>query len=196
MTYFERAYEGTPTWDIGRAQAAVERLADGGWIAGKILDVGCGTGENAILLADLGFEVVGVDMVAAAIEKARTKAGRRGVAVEFLVWDALRLAELGRTFDTALDVGLFHSLQPEQRAAYAASLGAAVRPGGRALLLCWSARNPFGYGPERIRGSDIRASFRRGWRVEDIAEETLETLMEAGTVHAWLARIRRDASAV
>jgi SAM-dependent methyltransferase len=196
MAYFERAYEGTPTWDIGRAQAAVERLADGGWMAGTILDVGCGTGENAISLAHRGLDVVGVDLVAAAIEKARIKAGRRGVAVEFLVWDALRLAELGRTFDTALDVGLFHSLQPEQREVYAASLRAAIRPGGRAVLLCWSSRNPFGYGPERIRKSDIRASFSRGWSIEDIAEETLETLMEAGTVHAWLARLRRDTSAV
>jgi SAM-dependent methyltransferase len=196
MAYFERAYEGTPTWDIGRAQAAVERLADGGWIAGTILEVGCGTGENAILLAGRGYDVVGVDMVAAAIEKARVKAGRHRVAVEFLVWDALRLAELGRTFDTALDVGLFHSLPPEQREIYAASLRAAIRPGGRALLLCWSSRNPFGYGPERIRKADIRASFRRGWHVEDIAEETLETLMEAGTVHAWLARIRREAPAL
>jgi cyclopropane fatty-acyl-phospholipid synthase-like methyltransferase len=191
MTYFDRAYEGTPTWDVGRPQGAVVRLAEAGRLVGPILDVGCGTGENALYLASLGCEVVGVDFAAAAIDKAMAKARERGLGAHFLVWDALKLAELGRSFDTAIDVGMFHTLQPEQRAEYAASLRATLRPGGRASLLCWSARNPFGYGPERIRKSDIRASFREGWIVEEIAAETLDSLMAAGTVHAWLARLRR-----
>ncbi len=167
------------------------RLAGSGLLCGSVLDVGCGTGENALYLAGFGFEVLGVDLAAAAIEKARVKAVERGSAARFVVGDALRLAELGRTFDTAIDVGMFHTLQPDLREAYAASLGAVIEPGGRAFLLCWSARNPFGYGPERIRKSDIRTSFREGWMVEDIGAETLDSLMEVGTVHAWLARLRR-----
>jgi cyclopropane fatty-acyl-phospholipid synthase-like methyltransferase len=191
MTYFDTAYEGTPTWDVGRPQGAVVRLAESGAIEGSVIDVGCGTGENALYLASLGCEVVGVDFASAAIEKAMAKARERALGAQFLVWDALKLAELGRSFDTAIDVGMFHTLQPEQRAEYAASLRAAIRPGGRAYLLCWSARNPFGYGPERIRKLDIRGTFRGGWSVEEIAAETLDSLMAVGTVHAWLARLRR-----
>lgn len=191
MTYFDRAYEGRPTWDVGRPQPAVVRLAEAGRLEGVVLDVGCGTGENALYLASRGFEVLGVDFAAAAIEKARAKARERGLAAQFLHWDALRLADLGRSFDTVIDVGMFHTLQPEQRSAYAASLHAAVRPDGCAYLLCWSARNPFGYGPERIHKSDIRTAFRPGWTVEDIAEETLDSLLDVATVHAWLARVRR-----
>lgn len=199
MTFFDNAYEGTPTWDIGRPQGAVVRLAEAGLIEGSVLDVGCGTGENALYLAGVGHEVVGIDLARAAIEKARAKAVERGIGVKFEVRDALELVGLdlagpsgiGRAFDTALDVGLFHTLQPTDRTRYAASLRAVVRPAGRCFLLCWSNRNPFGYGPERVTRGQIRASFRAGWSVEAIDEEILETRLPAGSVHAWLARLLR-----
>lgn len=191
MTFFETAYEGTPTWDIGRSQGAVVRLAEAGLVEGTVLDVGCGTGENALYLAARGHRVVGVDLAPGAIAKATAKAAERGIAVEFLVHDASSLGGLGRTFDTVLDVGCFHTLQPADRARYAASLGAAIRPGGRCFVLCWSTRNPFGYGPERIAQRDLRSAFRDGWVVEAIEAESLETRLPAGRVHAWLARMRR-----
>jgi SAM-dependent methyltransferase len=192
MQFFDNAYEGTPTWDIGRPQGAVVRLATAGSITGPILDVGCGTGENALYLAALGHPVVGVDLARAAIEKAKAKAaGAGGATVEFLVWDAMRLGDLDRSFQTAVDSGLFHCLAPGQRAVYATSLREAVVPGGCAYLLCWSARNRLGIGPERIYKSDIRTAFRSGWSVEAIEEESLETLLPMRTVHAWLARLRR-----
>ncbi|MCU0483953.1 MAG: class I SAM-dependent methyltransferase [Chloroflexi bacterium] len=200
-TAFDTAYEGTPTWDIGRPQPAVVRLAEAGVLAGEIIDVGCGTGENALFLAARGHHALGIDFAAGAVARARAKAKERGLPAdarglpaEFLVGDALDLPALGRTFDTALDVGLFHTLQPEERRPYADSLAAVLRPGGRLALLCWSTRNPFGYGPTRIAVRDIRAAFHRGWTVESIEPETLETLLPAGRAHAWLALIRRSAA--
>jgi cyclopropane fatty-acyl-phospholipid synthase-like methyltransferase len=196
MSFFDNAYEGTPTWEIGRPQGAVVRLAEAGLIVGAVLDLGCGTGDNALFLAGRGHEVVGIDFAGAAITKARVKAAERGVSATFLVGDALdpavHPADPGRAFDTALDVGLFHSLQPEDRSRYAARVRAALRPSGRCLLLCWSDRNPFGYGPERVTRPAIRAAFRAGWTVEAIDEEILETRLPVGRVHAWLARLRRD----
>jgi SAM-dependent methyltransferase len=193
MQAFENAYEGTPTWDIGRPQGAVVRLATAGSIVGPVLDAGCGTGENSLYLAALGYEVVGVDLARAAIDKARSKASSRaaGAGVEFLLWDALRLGEMGRTFRTAIDCGLFHCLPADQRAAYAAGLRAVLAPGGQVYVLCWSARNPLGFGPARIRKLDIRAAFRPGWSVEAIEEESLESLLPVQVVHAWLARLGR-----
>ena len=192
--FFDNAYRdgGTPTWDVGRPQGAVVRLARSGLIAGSVLDAGCGTGENALHLAGLGHPVLGVDFAAAAIERAIAKAADRHLPVEFRVADALDLDALGRTFDTVLDVGLFHTFEDAERTRYAASLGAALRPGGRAFLLCWSDRNPFGRGPRRITRREIRATFRDGWLVEAIDPEWLDTLLPEGRVHAWLAQIVRE----
>ena len=190
MTVFDRAYEATPSWEIGRPQTAVVRLADAGLAAGTVLDVGCGTGQNALELAGRGLAVTGIDGAALAIARAQAAAAERGLPAEFLVLDALRLADLGRTFDTLLDVGLFHWLQPGDRPSYAASLRTAVRPGGTCLLVCWSDRNPFGIGPGRVRRRDIRSAFRDGWRVESIQPETLDTRLPMGRVEAWLATIR------
>jgi SAM-dependent methyltransferase len=192
MTFFDNAYEGVPTWDIGRPQGAVVRLEDAGLIEGAVLDVGCGTGENALFLAGRGHDVVGVDLARAAIDRARSKAAERAITARFLVHDALELGALAEAFDTVLDVGCFHTLQPADRRRYATSLRAALRPGGRAHLLCWSDRNPFGYGPERISRSVIRAAFNDGWTVGSIEPEVLETRLPAGEVHAWLAWLQRS----
>lgn len=200
MSWFDTAYAdgGTPTWDLGRSQAAVLRLLDEGAFGPPgtaILDAGCGTGEHSLLLAGRGHRVVGVDLAAEAVVRAAAKAASRGLAADFLVHDALDLAALGLTFDVALDVGLFHTLGDEDRPRYAASLASAVRPGGRAFVLCWSDRNPIGFGPRRVTRRELRGTFTRpaGWRVESIAEETLETRLPAGAVAAWLARVSRAA---
>ncbi len=74
--FFDNAYRdgGTPTWDVGRPQGAVVRLARTGLVTGSVLDAGCGTGENALHLAELGHAVLGVDFAVAAIERAAAKA--------------------------------------------------------------------------------------------------------------------------
>lgn len=190
MTVFDSAYESVPSWEIGRPQGAVVRLAETGLIVGSVLDVGCGTGRNSLLLAALGNPVLGIDIAAAAIERATAASVELGVPARFLVMDAFHLAELERTFDTIIDIGLFHTLQPFDRVAYAASLRTAIAPDGRCFVLAWSERNDFGYGPERVTRGAIRSTFSIGWRIEDIAAETLETQLAGGTAHAWLARLR------
>jgi SAM-dependent methyltransferase len=190
VTVFDRAYESVPSWEIGRPQGVVARLAEAGLVAGSVLEVGCGTGRNGLLLAGLGHPVLGIDIAAAAIARAATACAELAVPAEFLVLDAFDLADLGRTFDTILDVGMFHTLQPDDRPAYAASLRAAIAPAGRCLLVAWSDRNDFGYGPQRVTRGAIRSAFARGWRVEELRAETLETRLAGGTAHAWLAVIR------
>jgi cyclopropane fatty-acyl-phospholipid synthase-like methyltransferase len=190
MTVFDRAYEATPSWEIGHPQPVVTRLADAGLVEGTVLDVGCGTGENALELARRGLRVVGIDIAAAAVERARARAAERGIAAEFLTVDAMHLATLERVFDTVMDVGLFHVLQSEERRPYADSLRRVTRSGGRCLLVCWSSRNPFGVGPARITRRAIHEAFSAGWRVEAIEPETLETRLEMRIARAWLARIR------
>jgi len=135
VSFFDTAYEGSPPWDLGRPQRAVVELAEAGRIVGSVLDVGCGTGEHALYLAERGHAVVGVDLSPRAIELAEAKARERGSPAVFEVWDALRVDELGRPFDTALDVGMFHTLTDEERPIYARSLWRVDGPVDRARLV-------------------------------------------------------------
>jgi SAM-dependent methyltransferase len=188
---FNASYSGTPPWDIGRPQHAFAELAEAGAIHGKVLDVGCGTGEHALMAASLGLPAVGVDAAPAAIEIADRKAGERGAAARFVVHDALRLDELGEQFDTVLDSGLFHVFGDDDRARYVGSLRAVIPPGGRYFMLCFSDLEPPGYGPRRISQDEIRASFADGWQVDAIDAATLEVTINPAGVRAWRAAITR-----
>jgi SAM-dependent methyltransferase len=84
-------------WDIGRPQPAFVRLADEGRLTGRLLDAGCGTGENALLAASRGADVTGIDVAPTAIARARAKASERGLTARFEVADALDLGRLGLT---------------------------------------------------------------------------------------------------
>lgn len=190
--WFAEAYRGTPGWEIGRHQPAVEALADAGRIAGPVLDAGCGTGENALFLAARGFEVVGVDAVEAAVEAARRKAAERGLAVEFLVDDALALGDLGRAFATVIDSGLFHTFDDGERLRYVGSLAGALRVGGRYHLLCFSERELRQGGPRRVTQDEIEEVFGRApFRVLSITAAAMASNLEGGARQAWLAEIER-----
>src|SRR4051794_32036079 len=99
---FEDFYAGQAPWDIPGPQPAFVELNQAGQIRGSVLDVGCGTGENAMYLAAQGRGVWAIDFVPVAIERARAKASHRKLPVHFIVADALQLDELGRQFDTVI----------------------------------------------------------------------------------------------
>jgi SAM-dependent methyltransferase len=183
-----------PPWEIDRPQPAVRRLLDADSIHGAVLDVGCGTGENTLLLASRGLPVLGVDWAAAAVEMARAKAAGRSVEVAFEVADALRLDRLGRSFDTILDSALFHTFSDEARTEYVPSLRAVTRPGSMLFLLCFSELEPWGGGPRRVTQAEIQDAFADGWDVRSIVPERYEIRFEPGHALAWLATIERQAS--
>jgi len=184
-------YDGTPPWDIGRPQPAFEALADAGRLQGLVLDVGCGTGEHALMAAARGYQAVGVDASPKAIARAKQKASDRGLTADFRVADALELPGLRRTFDTVLDCGLFHVFDDEQRARYVRSLTAAVSRGGTYFMLCFSDKVPPGFGPRRISQEEIRDAFRNGWEVVSIEPVILAVNFTPDGIEAWLAEIAR-----
>jgi cyclopropane fatty-acyl-phospholipid synthase-like methyltransferase len=193
---WDDAYTGkTPApWDIGQPQPVYVRLAEEGKLSGRVLDVGCGTGEHVLLAAAHGAEnPMGIDVSAAAIERARAKAAERGLGARFETGDALNLSQLGTLFDTVIDSGLFHVFSDDDRARYVASLATTVEPGGTVYLMCFSDRQPGDAGPRRVRADELRAAFADGWLIESITPEKFEVLREFGqtSAQAWLAIIRR-----
>lgn len=194
---FQNAYTGSAPWDIDRPQAALLAVADR--IAGSVLDVGCGTGENALFFASRGCEVTGVDFLEPPIAAAKQKAEERGVAATFLVADALRLREWTERFDNVIDSGLFHVFADDGRAQYVEVLKTVTKPGGRLLLLCFSDKTPGTDGPRRLTESELRAAFRDGWQIESIEASRFEVRSEArprfegGEPKAWFMIARRGA---
>ena len=179
------AADTPPAWDIGRPQPAFERLATAGGLVGRVLDVGCGTGEHALMAASLGYEAVGIDASERAIELARTKAAERGAEVRFVVADALRLVDLGELFDTVLDCGLFHVFDDDEREQYVASLAAVVHPGGRYHMLCFSERQPGDWGPRRVTQDEVRIAFATGWVIESIESAVIDLTWDPAGALAW-----------
>lgn len=190
------AYYATsrPPWDIGRPQRCFTAAS----INGRVLDLGCGTGDMAIWLAARGCAVTGVDFLAAPLAVARTKAAKQGVAVNFLQMDARAVATIPERFDAVTDCGLFHSFDDAGRAEYVASLEQLLEPGARFFMLCLSELEPGTHGPRRVTADEIRAAFSGGWQVESLDPARFEVSsgveggeFTPGGAHAWFATVRR-----
>ncbi|KWX68692.1 class I SAM-dependent methyltransferase [Mycobacterium sp. NAZ190054] len=202
ISRFDDFYKNqTPPWVIGEPQPAVIELERAGLIAGRVLDVGCGTGEHTILLAAAGYDVIGVDGAPTAVAQARRNAEARGVTARFEVADALHLPEQPK-YDTIVDSALFHIFDDADRVSYVRSLRSATRPGSVLHVLALSDAGR-GFGPE-VGEHTIRAAFTSGWEIEALSETTYRGIvtevhaealgLAVGTVvdePAWLARVRR-----
>jgi SAM-dependent methyltransferase len=185
--------DGPAPWDRGEPQPAIVRLASGGGFAGAVLDAGCGTGENALLVASLGLPVLGVDVAETALAVARAKARDRGIEVQFAAADALHLERLGRRFATVLDCGLFHSFDGDERPGYVASLASVTEHDGTLYVLCFSDDVP-GTGPHPISQEELRVAFTAsdGWNVASIEPERVQTRYHDDKgAPAWLATMKR-----
>src|SRR6478609_5350052 len=177
ISRFDEFYKTTiPPWVIGEPQPAVVELERAGLIRGKVLDVGCGTGEHTILLTGLGYDVLGIDFAPEAVEQARRNADAKGAGARFEVADA-------------------------DRPKYVASLHGAVLPGGIVHVLALSDQGR-GFGPQ-VSGETIRDAFGDGWELEALEPATYRGVVTE--VHAddiglpigtrvdepaWLARAR------
>ncbi|GAB5894749.1 class I SAM-dependent methyltransferase [Mycolicibacterium mageritense] len=202
LSLFDEAYESrTAQWVIGEPQPAVVDLERSGAFRGKVLDVGCGTGEHTMLLTRLGYDVLGIDFSPHAVAQATDNAARRGIDARFAVADAMQLGN-GPRYDTILDSALFHIFDDADRPRYVASLHAACAPGGTVHVLALSDAGR-GFGPE-VSEDVIRQAFGDGWELEALDTTTYrgvvgpaqadEIGLPAGTrvdEPAWLARARR-----
>ena len=216
---FESAYKGKPPWDIDRPQREYIQLEEAGEIVGSVLDVGCGTGENALFLAVHGHEVWGIDFTLAAIQKAHEKAARRHLTTTFLELNVFELHTLGRTFDTVIDSGLFHTFSDKERPLFVDNLAAVIRRGGTYFMLCLSEFTPkldysnlndfipdigklkqedygrpmgrWADGPRRVTQAEIKELFRDGWRINYIRQATMEGRIEPGAGQGWLSSISK-----
>jgi SAM-dependent methyltransferase len=192
LYFWYRYMLGKAPWDTGVTPPEIVALVEEERLTpGRAIDLGCGTGTNAVYLALHGWEVVGIDYVPRPIRAAERKAARAGVAARtrFLVGDAARLPmmELGGRFDLAVDIGCGHSIPPEARSAYADGLAQVMKPGGVFMLYMFrpTPDRPTGLEPEAV--ADLFApAFRLAWA--DMGEDR-----SARSASAWY-RFERSGS--
>ncbi|ORA56077.1 class I SAM-dependent methyltransferase [Mycobacteroides franklinii] len=164
--YRESLHEGGPTvpWDSKDAKPRIKELALLGAVRGDVLDIGCGLGDNAIYLAQQGFNVTGLDFAPSAIEQAKGRAAAAGVAVDFHVADATKLDGWEGKFDTVIDSGVYHCFDDEGHVKYASALHRATRSGARWYIWCFAQGGVHG----------VPTPFQNGMRAEEI-EQALHT---------------------
>jgi SAM-dependent methyltransferase len=184
---------GNLPWDTGEPDPLlVEFVTSGGVAPGRALEVGSGTGTNAIWLAERGFDVLGVDLSPLAVERARKKLTGASGRCRFSTLDFLAGEPLDDRFDFVFDRGCFHVFdQAEERARFAARVAAALAPGGLWLSLCGSTE-----GPPRDGGPPRRSAFDLVTAVEPALEivelRSTEFRAQELVANAWfcLARVR------
>jgi SAM-dependent methyltransferase len=135
---------GALPWDTGEPEPLlVEFVAAGRVRPTRTLEIGAGTGTNALWLAERGFEVLGIDVAALAVERATAKLNGRGLRCRFATQDFLATAPPDGPFQFVFDRGCFHVFdEPEERAHFAARVAAILAPGGLWLSLIGSTEGP------------------------------------------------------
>src|SRR5260221_2220074 len=111
--HWESRYTGTeaPPWDTGRASAELfRRISSAGIAPCRAVELGCGTGTNAVWLAQRGFDVTAVDISPTALERARQRAAAAGVVVRLVAADVTALPDLGPPFEFFFDRGCYHAV--------------------------------------------------------------------------------------
>jgi len=156
----DRYETGMTPWDTGRPDLNLLDFLETTPLApGKVLEIGCGTGANAILMASHGLDVLGVDLSPRAVELARQRAIEHGSAARFLVHDILSAPPPGGPFGFAFDRGCFHVFaEASARRAAVAHIAGALAPGGWWLSFIASADEPrTDSGPPRHTAEEVVA---------------------------------------
>jgi len=193
--FFDLWYRfGKPPWIINQAQPDLIATVEKGEVRGPtVLDVGCGTGDNAIYLVSRGFDVTGVDVSAKAIGIAKQKAREAKVDVKFITLDALNIWTLAKKFDTIIDFGLFHNLKGD-RERYVRALSDVCASKGQLLMLCFSDKaGEYGvyphFYPKPMSKDEIRASFSKGWKIKWIRLGRTQSNQKYEDYSSWLTNM-------
>jgi SAM-dependent methyltransferase len=194
-THWDRQYqEGDPVWDTREPSSEVVRtLTEFPIPTGRALEVGCGTGANAIWLAEHGFSVTANDVSPTAISRARERAARAGVDVRFLVGDLREPERLGGPFDFFLDCGCFGAVQRGDRDGYLRSLGQLTTAGAAGLVLSGNADEPEDdKGPPVLSADQMCAAFAGLWEIVRLLPFRFDADQGAGKRYlGWSCLLRR-----
>ncbi|AGB25677.1 methylase involved in ubiquinone/menaquinone biosynthesis [Mycobacterium sp. JS623] len=163
---------GFTPWNEHPLATSLRNLVEGedALPTGPALDIGCGTGDSSIYLAEHGWRVTGADFVPTALDKARAKAAAKNVAVDFVHADATRLSSegVGKDFTLIVDNGCLHGMSDDDRDAYVREVTALAAPDARLLIVAF----PPGSFPVRgIAPAEVEQRFSQRWQLLSAEDE-------------------------
>ncbi len=156
--FHERYKSGNTPWEIHRADRNLINMVHNTPIDPcRVIDIGCGTGNNVIWLHEQGFAAVGIDHTGIAIERAREKARQEKADCKFYVLDFLANSIPGAPYDFAFDRGCFHHfLEFDKLEQCAEKVADVLIDGGLWLTLTGSAdETRKGPGPPQLSARQI-----------------------------------------
>lgn len=148
---------GSTPWDSGLPSQELRRIIAEQAIAPcRVLELGCGSGTNAVYLAEQGFDVTAVDCAPLALDRGRALATSRGVSVNWIESDVCAFRSDGAPFDFVFDRGCYHCARRVDLAGFLQTLAAATAAGSRYLVLTGNAHEKREPGPPALHEHEIR----------------------------------------
>jgi SAM-dependent methyltransferase len=181
-----------PFWDAGIPSGELRRVVEDGTIrACRVVELGCGSGTDAVYLASQGFDVTAIDIAPSALSQALQRAQKAGVHVKWLLADVLTPPQLD-PFDFIYDRGCYHEVRAQNLPAYLETLRRLSRPGTRFILLAGNANEVLDYGPPRVTEEELRSDFSRLFDFEWLKPSRFEIARPGATGPlAWFALMSR-----
>ncbi|MBI4028576.1 MAG: class I SAM-dependent methyltransferase [Verrucomicrobia bacterium] len=192
LNHFEECYRtGFKPWDSGAPEPELIRVIEAGKLPGAtLMEIGCGTGTNAVELARRGYQVTAVDFVRQAVLAARKKVRIAGVKVDIRVGDVTAM-DLGGPYDVLFDRGVYHHLRLENLKGFQQMLKKVTRAGSRWLSLAGNAKEKHHPGPPTVSETEIRAELEPLFEILELREFRFVTNKADFRPPAWSILMQR-----
>ncbi len=139
--------------------------------SGRAMDIGCGTGVQAVFMAQHGFKVTAIDFIPDALRFGRARAERAGVKIDFVAADVTKYVTAEK-YDLILDAGCFHGFNEKSRLIYRDRAIDWLADGGQYVLVHFSKSHTFGIGPRGRKKDEIEEFFGPKLKLENFLPET------------------------
>jgi SAM-dependent methyltransferase len=183
---------GTPAWETNRPAAELVRAVEDGLIRPcSTLELGCGSGADAIYLAQQGFEVTAVDCAAIALERAHVRAEQSGALVRFVLDDVFEFTQNEGPFELIYDAGFYHCVRQYDLERHLDMLWRITRPGSIYFALIGATGERADGGPPRVSKDDVYGELGRMFDFVHLRRFQFESPLREKGYRGWSCLMKR-----
>jgi len=184
--------EGTPPWETGFAAGELVRVVSEIELPrGTALEIGCGTGADAVYLAGQGFEMTAIDASPMALDRARTRAELSGALIRFVLDDIFKFARTSGPFDFVYDAGFYHFIRRSDLERFLDVLWRVTQPGSYYLTLTGATGEEAEGGPPQVSQEEVRRELGRLFELVQLRPFRFESPRRPEGYLGWSCLMRR-----